>query len=42
MEAVSTSEVSVNFYETTWYNIPEDSHLDLSKIIAHFFLNMHI
>jgi hypothetical protein len=27
MEAVSTSETSVNFYETTWRNIPEDSHL---------------
>jgi hypothetical protein len=27
MEAVSTSETSVNFYETTRRNIPEDSHL---------------
>jgi hypothetical protein len=27
MEAVSTSEMSVNFYQTTWRNIPEDSHL---------------
>jgi hypothetical protein len=27
MEAVSTSETSVNFYQTTWRNIPEDSHL---------------
>jgi hypothetical protein len=27
MEAVSTSETSVNFYETTRHNIPEDSHL---------------
>jgi hypothetical protein len=27
MEAVSTSETSVNFYETTRSNIPEDSHL---------------
>jgi hypothetical protein len=27
MEAVSTCEKSVNFYETTRRNIPEDSHL---------------
>jgi hypothetical protein len=27
MEAVSTSETSVNFYEITWQNIPEGSHL---------------
>jgi hypothetical protein len=27
MEAASTSETSVNFYQTTWHNIPEDSHL---------------
>jgi hypothetical protein len=28
MEAVCTSETSVNFYETTWCNIAEDSHLN--------------
>jgi hypothetical protein len=27
MEAASTSETSVNFYQTTWSNNPEDSHL---------------
>jgi hypothetical protein len=27
MKAVSTSETSVNFYQTRWRNIPEDSHL---------------
>jgi hypothetical protein len=27
MEAVSTSETSVNFYETTRRNIPENCHL---------------
>jgi hypothetical protein len=27
MEAASTSEMSVNFYQTTRRNIPEDSHL---------------
>jgi hypothetical protein len=26
MEAVSTSETHVNFYQTTWRNIPEVSH----------------
>jgi hypothetical protein len=27
METVGTSETSVNFYQTTRRNIPEDSHL---------------
>jgi hypothetical protein len=27
MEAVSTSETSVNFYQTARRNIPEDGHL---------------
>jgi hypothetical protein len=31
MEAVSTSETSVNFYETTRRNIPEDSHLHIRR-----------
>jgi hypothetical protein len=26
MEATSTSETSVNFYQTAWSNNPEDSH----------------
>jgi hypothetical protein len=26
MEAVSTSEMLINIYQTTWCNIPEDSH----------------
>jgi hypothetical protein len=29
MEAASTSETSVNFYQTTRRNIPEDSHLQI-------------
>jgi hypothetical protein len=29
MEAVSTSETSVNIYQITRLNIPEDSHLTL-------------
>jgi hypothetical protein len=28
MEAVSTSETSVNFYDTTWRHIPDDSRLE--------------
>jgi hypothetical protein len=27
LEAASTSKTSVNFYQSTWSNIPEDSHL---------------
>jgi hypothetical protein len=27
MEAVSTSEMSVSFYQAAWCNIPEDSHV---------------
>jgi hypothetical protein len=29
LEAAGTSETSVNFYQTTWYNNPEDSHLHI-------------
>jgi hypothetical protein len=31
MEAVITSEMSVNFYQITRRNIPEDSHLHASR-----------
>jgi hypothetical protein len=31
MAAVSTSETSVNIYQTTRRNIPEDSHLESLK-----------
>jgi hypothetical protein len=27
IEATSTSEMSVDFYQTTWSNNPEESHL---------------
>jgi hypothetical protein len=27
MEAVSSSEMSINIHKTTWHYIPEDSHL---------------
>jgi hypothetical protein len=29
MEAASTSEMSVNFYQTTWCYNPADSHLQI-------------
>jgi hypothetical protein len=32
MEAASTSETSVNFYQTTWRNNPEDSHLHTRRL----------
>jgi hypothetical protein len=28
MKAVSTSGTSVNFYQTTWRNVPEESYID--------------
>jgi hypothetical protein len=31
MEAASTSETSVNFYQTTWRNNPEHSHLHFRR-----------
>jgi hypothetical protein len=31
MEAVSTSEMSVNIYQNTGHNNPEDSHLHTSR-----------
>jgi hypothetical protein len=34
MEAASTSETSVNFYQITRRNIPEDSHLQQGKYSA--------
>jgi hypothetical protein len=37
MEAVSTSEMSVNFYKNTQRNIPEDSDLQFCKLV---FLNL--
>jgi hypothetical protein len=33
MEAESTYETSVNFYQTTRRNIPEDSHLHKKKSV---------
>jgi hypothetical protein len=32
MEAASTSETSVNFYQTTQRNIPEDSHFKKQRV----------
>jgi hypothetical protein len=42
MEAVSTSEMSVNFYKTTWRNAPQDSHLHIRRrknLKSHLNLN---
>jgi hypothetical protein len=33
MEAVSSSETSVNIYQTTRHNIPEDSHLHVHIVL---------
>jgi hypothetical protein len=40
MEAVSTSETSVNFYQTTRCTIPEDSHLQF--LLFHFSIRGQI
>jgi hypothetical protein len=37
MEAVSTSETSVNFYQTTRRNIPEDSHLVFNSLKCYLY-----
>jgi hypothetical protein len=34
MEAASTSEMPVNFYQTTWRNIPEDNCLHIWQVAA--------
>jgi hypothetical protein len=34
MEAESTSETSINFYQTTWHNNPEDSLLGIHRVSA--------
>jgi hypothetical protein len=34
METVSASETSVNFYETTRRNVPEDRHLHLKAKVV--------
>jgi hypothetical protein len=33
MEAASTSVTSVNFYQTTWCNNPEDSYLRIQILL---------
>jgi hypothetical protein len=43
MEAAGTSETSVNFYRTTWRNIPEDNRLHACRrenLKAHQFVCM--
>jgi hypothetical protein len=34
MEAASTSETSINFYQTTWRYNPYDSHLHRSSYVG--------
>jgi hypothetical protein len=34
MEAANTSEMLVNFYQTTWHYNPEDSHLQDHLVFA--------
>jgi hypothetical protein len=44
MEAESTSETSVNFYQTTRRYNPEDSHLRTHRrenLISYYLLNIH-
>jgi hypothetical protein len=44
MEAVSTSETSVNFYHTTRHNNPEDSHLHTRRrenLKSYIILNLY-
>jgi hypothetical protein len=40
LEAVSSSETSVNLYQTTRCNIPEGSHLKLSELLSMTTLTM--
>jgi hypothetical protein len=35
MEAASTSEMFVNFYQITRHNIPEDSHLQVTVPVSY-------
>jgi hypothetical protein len=42
MEAASTSEMSVNFYQTTWNYNPEDSHLqNTTSVVGSPHTNTH-
>jgi hypothetical protein len=34
MESASTSEMSVNFYQTTWRCNPEDSHVNIQSSLV--------
>lgn len=45
MEAASTTEMLVNFYQTSWYNNPTESHLHIScheNLKSYQLLPMHI
>jgi hypothetical protein len=42
IKAASTSEMSVTFYQTTWHNNPEDSHLQVFLYTFHYMSILHI
>jgi hypothetical protein len=45
MEVVSTSETSVNFYDTTRRNIPEDSRLHTRRrenLKSHYLISSNV
>jgi hypothetical protein len=42
MKAASISEMSVNFYQTTQHDIPQDSHLhDVTSLLSTFLPYLH-
>jgi hypothetical protein len=42
MDAVYSSEMSVNFYQTTWHHIPEDSTLLKYAVTLEIFTKRNI
>jgi hypothetical protein len=39
IEVASTSEMSVNFYQTTWRDNPEDRHINISCLCLFIFFH---
>jgi hypothetical protein len=42
MEAVISSETSVSIYQTTWHNIPEDSHLQKVHCTRNWYMTQNM
>jgi hypothetical protein len=42
MEAESTSQTLVNFYQTTRHNNPEDSHLRRENLKSHLYQTIYV